>query len=284
MANRRKSSMKRMKGGDYMSPSKEIKFGNRPRRRAQAGMTEDEEIEAGKKEWYTSMSEADARELGKYDQWAKYNKPTSAVDDKTKKYRDAANAYEAEQKKKRDAAARKAANESPRAKKQNQAQGSGGKDRTGNVKEPRDLRTGKSGSNAANRTFPKKETPATKEQSPKKPAPKKPAPVESLQGRKAGPLERNMEKQGLQTAKTPQKPAAKKEAAPTGNKRIDRINRRANKKIERIQDRQEKKGLKDRRKISEVVDNVRGRRARKKEAVKKAKSEARANIKAARKG
>ena len=258
--------MTRMKGGDYLSSSKEIKFGKPTRRRALKG-----DPVKGKIDEDPTYSDT-------------YGPPISGVES-AQKYRDAANAYEAEQKKKRDlqklrdaanaqeakdkakreAEARKAANESPRAKKQNQSQGSSAKDQKGNVN--MDL--------PANQSRPK-------------PAPK-PAPVESLNTKKAAPLKVNMEKQGIQTAKTPQKPAAsaapKKEETPTtGNKRADNITKRTQKRASNIQERKENKGLKDRRKISEVVDNVRGKRVRKKEAIKKAKSEARALIKAARRG
>ena len=190
--------------------------------------SEASEIEAARKEIYQSMAESDAKELGKYDMWKKYNKPS----EDTQKYRSAADAYEAKQKQKREAEKRKATNESPRARKQNQAQGSGGKDSGGNVKEPRDLRAGKSGSDAANRTFPKKTTP------PKRTTPPKP---EELKGRDAGPLPRKLPEQKLQVAK-PSKPSKPEASAPAGKKtRAEKIVARGTKRAQKIVDRRAKR-------------------------------------------
>lgn len=142
----------------------------------------------------------------------------------------------------------KSANESPRAKKQNQSQGSEAKGTEGEILEKRENRTGKSGSNA-------RPTGPTDEQMresvsrghvyPKKPTAKKPEPLKELESRKAAPIAQKPEstkKQGIQTR--PSAPAAPKKpesSEGSGNKRIDRIKRRAEKKVSRIQDRRSKK-------------------------------------------
>ena len=140
----------------------------------------------------------------------------------------------AERKKRETNATKTTVPVSARERKQNQAQGSGAKDQQGRVKPSTDSRTGKSGSNAASKEFPKKRMPA------------KPAPVAPIQKKGPGPIESGAKKPGLQTPKAPQTPSApEKKETPTGNKRIDRIKRRAEKKVGRIEDRRAKRAGKE---------------------------------------
>lgn len=87
--------------------------------------------------------------------------------------------------------------------------------------------------------------PTVKNPTAKKPTAKKPEPLKELESRKAAPIAQKPEstkKQGIQTR--PSAPAAPKKpesSEGSGNKRIDRIKRRAEKKVSRIQDRRSKK-------------------------------------------
>lgn len=127
------------------------------------------ELQSAKKEYYKSLSEADAKELGKHAEWKKYNTPPKVTgkatnpNDKRPERKPKAiivgnpDYVNGEYKPKPDSYYKGGpdgpkAPEGAREKKQSQAQGSGGKDRQGTVKSNNDRkndnRTGKSGSNA----------------------------------------------------------------------------------------------------------------------------------------
>ena len=220
------------------------------------------------------MKRSDAVELGKEAEWDKANKTNRYVLEKPK-----------------------AKEMSPREKKQNQAQGSGGKDREGTVKSNNDRkndnRVGKSGSNA--RKQPVKDRGPFQKPGKPEPVKKKPAPApEPIKSRDAKPLPQKPIDKGLK------KPAPKPETPMKDRRsRADRISDRADRRAERIGERREKRAERQEKradrqanrrqkigsakaKVVGAVDNVRGAIARRREPIKQAKAEARQKIKEAR--
>jgi len=220
---------KKMKGGSFMEPSKRLKFGDVISGSTKSKKGEAGEIEAARKEIYQSMAEADAKELGKHAEWKKYNTSKD-----TQKFRDAADAYEAEQKKKREAGT------------------TSGIPGTG-----RPNTQGTARPSATSR--PSTSTPKRKASTPTaKPPMAKAAPLQRKETKSVeGPA---VKKQGVQTKSAPSTSSTKSASSEgSGNKRIDRIKRRAEKKVSRI-------------------ENRRGRR----ENIKQTKNEARAMIRNAK--
>jgi hypothetical protein len=136
-------------GGDYLSSSKEVTFG-KPRRKAQSGNSPVKSnkglLQATKKGGVPAYRMPNGKVVIKGS--AEYLVADSTYKEQTpkrnawKKYRDS-DEYKASQEKEEV---------SPREQKQNQPQGSGAKDESGEVKDVADRRTGKSGSDAESKT------------------------------------------------------------------------------------------------------------------------------------